>query len=407
MNFSTFIARRYLFSTSKKSFINILSVISVIGVAVGTMALVIVLSVFNGLEDLLRSIHGSFDPELSIQSAQGKSFEVSDSLLASIKAVEGVAILTQVVEDNAYVRYDDSEMVVTLKGVSDEYIEESRIKNNIITGQLKFKDDNFYYGLIGQGVQYGLNVRMSNDFYAMQFFYPRDVIPGSIDPNRMVRQLNLRPGAVFAIEKQYDESYVVAPIEFARQLFGYQGRCTALEIKVSGEASIRKVQQNLKETLGDSYFVLNRDEQHADLLKAIQIEKFFLFIVFSFILLVASFNIFFSLTMLAIDKKRDIEVLYSLGATKRLVQRIFLTEGAMIALSGALLGLGLGYLIIWLQQLFGLVPMGMQSAVVTAYPVKMLLSDFLFTVFIIVVITMLASWRPAIIAARFQGIENL
>ena len=407
MNVPSFIARRYLFSRSKKSFINILSIISVVGVGVGTMALVIVLSVFNGLEDLLRSIHGSFDPELSIQAANSKSFVIDDRLLSEVKATSGVAILTQVVEDNAYVRYDGSEMVVTLKGVSDEYIEESRIKSSIISGELKFKDQNYYYGLLGQGVQYGLNVRLSNDFYAMQFFYPKEVSPGSIDPNRMVRQLNLRPGGVFAIEKQYDESFVVAPIAFARELFGYADRCTALEIKVAEGESVEKVQQNLKDKLGSAYFVLNRDEQHADLLKAIQIEKFFLFIVFSFILLVASFNIFFSLTMLAIDKKRDIEVLYSMGATKKLVRKIFLTEGAMIALSGALLGLGLGYLICWLQQTFGLVPMGMQSAVVTAYPVKMLLSDFLFTVLIIVFITMLASWRPASIAARFQGIGGL
>ena len=407
MSVSTFIARRYLFSSKKKSFINILSVIAVFGVAVGTTALVIVLSVFNGLEDLLRSIHGAFDPELKIEASAGKSFVVDDALLSKIKGVEVVALVTLVAEDNAYVRYHDSEMVVKLKGVSEEYLEENRIKDHVISGRIALQDDNFNYALIGQGVKYGLNINLANDFYALQFFYPKNVKPGSLNPDRLVRQMNLRPIGVFAIERQYDENYILAPIEFTRQLFDYADRCTSLEIKTTDQGNIKKIQQNIQTVLGSSFSVLNRDQQHADLLKAIQIEKFFLFLVFGFILIVASFNIFFSLTMLAIDKKKDIEVLYSMGARVRTVKGIFLKEGTMIAASGAILGLVIGYGVCWLQQSFGLVSMGMASAVVTAYPVKMILSDFLFTLLIICVITIAASWRPATLASTFATAKNL
>ncbi len=378
-----------------------------VSVAVGTMALVVVLSVFNGLEDLLRSLHSSFDPEIKITAARGKSFQRSDSLFTAIKQLEGVAMVTEVIEDNAYVRYKKAELVVKLKGVSDTFLEEDRLKNNIVYGQFLLRDQTRNYALIGRGVQYLLSINPNNEFNALKVFYPRNVKPGAIDPSKMVKQQSIQPVGIFAIEKQYDENYIFVPLRFAEELFNYKNKRTAFEVKTSVGANMTDVQQRLQALLGSSFLVLNQDQQHSSLLKAIKIEKLFLFIAFTFILAVASFNIFFSLTMLAIDKKKDISVLYALGAQDNTIKRIFLSEGALIAFTGALVGLTFGFLICLVQQVYGVVPMGMQTAVTDAYPVKMQLVDFVTTAASIIIITYLASFRPAAIATRVKTVEHL
>jgi len=334
-----------------------------IGVAIGTMALVIVLSVFNGLEDLIRSLYSSFDPEIKVTAITGKSFIVEDSLLTKISEIEGVEIVTEVIEDNAYVRYRDSELIVKIKGVGDNFTEQNRMDNTIVHGELKLKREGINYALIGRGVQYALGISPDNDFYTLQIFYPKNIRPGSLNPSSLYSQKNILPGGIFAIEKQYDESYIFVPLDFAVSLMDYGNKRTSLEIKTTEQASISDVQANLKRILGNEFQILNSDEQHSSLLRAIKIEKLFVFITFSFILAVASFNIFFSLTMLAIDKKKDIAILYAIGATDKIVKNIFLKEGAIIAFTGAITGLLLGLIICWLQETYGLVSMGMQTSV--------------------------------------------
>lgn len=378
-----------------------------IGVAVGTMALIIVLSVFNGLEGLIRALYSSFDPEIKITALTGKSFEIDEQLLKKINNVGGVDIVTEVIEDNAYARYKDSEMVVKVKGVGDNFIDQKRMDQTIVHGELKLKKEGVSYALIGRGVQYALGISPSNDFYTLQLFYPKNIRPGSLSTTNLYTQKNILPGAIFAIEKQYDESYVFVPLDFAKELMGYGNKRTSLEVKTARGADIRRVQTGLKEILGENFKVLNSDEQHSTLLRAIKIEKLFVFITFSFILAVASFNIFFSLTMLAIDKKKDIAILYAMGATDKLVRSIFIKEGAIIAFVGAASGLFLGLLICWAQQTFGLVSMGMQTSVLDAYPVKMEFADFIYTGISIVLITFLASFRPAILATRSNIKDNL
>jgi lipoprotein-releasing system permease protein len=407
LNVSFFIARRYFGSKKKKNFINIISNISMVGVAIGTMALVIVLSVFNGLEDLIRSLYSSFDPEIKITASTGKSFEVDDHFLEKINNVKGVDIVTEVIEDNAYARYRDAEMVVKIKGVGNNFIDQQRIDQTIVHGELKLKKEGINYAIIGRGVQYMLGISPSNDFYTLQLFYPKNIRPGSLSATNIYNQRNILPGAIFAIEKQYDESYVFVPLDFAQELMEYGNKRTSLEIKASPGANIRTLQNSLKELLGEDFKVLNSDEQHSGLLRAIKIEKLFVFITFSFILAVASFNIFFSLTMLAIDKKKDIAILYAMGATDKMIRGVFLKEGALIAFIGAASGLGLGLLICWLQQTYGLVSMGMQTSVLDAYPVKMKFTDFIYTGLSIILITFLASFRPAILATKANIKDNL
>lgn len=378
-----------------------------IGVAVGTMSLVIVLSVFNGLEDLIRSLYSSFDPEIKITATTGKSFEIGEDFIDKISNVEGVEIVTEVIEDNAYVRYRDSELIVKVKGVGDNFIDQERMNETIVHGELKLKEGGVNYALLGRGVQYALGISPSNDFYTLQLFYPKNLRPGALNPSSLYNKKNILPGAIFAIEKQYDESYIIVPLDFAKDLMEYGNKRTSLEIKTQPEYNIAAVQSNIKTILGDNFRVLNSDEQHSGLLRAIKIEKLFVFLTFSFILAVASFNIFFSLTMLAIDKKKDIAILYSMGATDKLIKNIFLKEGAIIAFSGAVSGLLLGLLICWLQETFGLVSMGMQTSILDSYPIKMEFADFIYTGISIILITLLASYRPAIIATRSKIKDNL
>ncbi len=381
--------------------------ISMIGVAVGTMSLVVVLSVFNGLEDLIRSLHNYFDPELKITAVTGKSFEMNSTLTDRIRSVPGVSVVTEVVEDNAYVKYKEAEMVVKIKGVGDNFIDQHRMDDRIVQGSMKLKEDGVNYALIGRGVQYALSITKLDNMYALQIYYPKRGRVSGLNPSSLINTKIILPGGVFAIEKQYDLNYIFVPLDFALDLMGYGNRRTSLEIKVDDHADISEVQQALQHLLGKKFKVLNSDEQHASLLKAIKIEKLFVYITFSFILAVASFNIFFSLTMLAIDKRRDIAILLTMGASKKIIRSIFLSEGAIISLAGALAGLLLGLVICVLQQQFGLVSMGMQTAVLEAYPVKMQLPDFLYTAASIIIITLLASYRPAIAATKVDVREHI
>ncbi|MEQ8926813.1 MAG: FtsX-like permease family protein [Fulvivirga sp.] len=407
MNLPFFIARKYFFSGKKRNFINVISIISMAIVAICTAALIVVLSVFNGLEGLLRSMYNSFDPELKIEATRGKTFEVTEDFLNEIKAIEGIEVVTEVIEDYAYVRYREANMVVTIKGVSDNFIDQHRIDNSIIAGDLKLKDGLINYAIIGQGVQYTLSIVPGNDLYPLQVHYTKDVKPGQLDISKLYSKKNILVGSVFAIEKNYDENYIFVPLSFAQELLDYQNKRTSLEIKVANDANISQIQQQLKETLGAEFKVLNNDEQHADLFKLLNLEKLFVFIAFSFILLVGSINIFFSLSMLAIDKKKDISILYSMGATNTLVRKIFLYEGAIISLGGAFIGLILGGFICWLQQNFGLVSMGMETSLLENYPVQLQPLDFVYTFVSLVLITLLISYRPAIIATRYGAVNQL
>ena len=405
MNFPFLVARRYFRSKKKKNFIQIISNISMVGVAVGTMALVVVLSVFNGLEDLIKASKSTFDPEIKVVPVRGKTFLATDSLMDVIQQISGVDVVTQVIEDNAMARYQDAQMIVKLKGVSDNFVQQQRLEQAIIHGDLTLKKDNVNYAIMGQGVQYTLSIAPSNEFYAMQLLTPRQAASSSgfnPDPmNRYFKRKNIMPGGVFANEKEYDASYVIVPIRFAQQLFDYGEERTALEIKTDDDVSVSRVEDQLEKLLPpEEYQVLNSDEQHASLLRAVKWEKLFVYVTFSFILAIASFNIFFSLSMLAIDKRKDIAMLFAMGAQQRTVKSIFLLEGVIIALLGAGSGLLGAVIICWVQQTFGIVSMGMQTAIVDAYPVKMEAADFLFTALSISLITFLASYRPAIIASR-------
>ena len=369
-------------------------------VGIATMALVVILSVFNGLEELLKDLYGAFDPDIKIESVTGKSFIISDSLISTIEDNEGVMAVVQVIEDNAYLKYENAEMVGVIKGVSQNYLEVNKLADKITEGQLRLWNGKIPLAVVGQGVQFALAISPANDFASLQVYYPKNLRSRSLDPNSALTRRGLQVSGVFAIERQFDEKYILVPIEFARELLRYEDRVTSLEVTLApgyGDETIA----GLKETLGDQYKVLGADEQHAVMLRTVKIEKLFVFITFAFILGVSSINIFFALSMLAIDKKQDLNMFFAMGATTRQVRAIFLAEGAVISLSGAFLGLVLGYILCWLQQEVGLIGMGLQTSVVNFYPVKVVWQDFAATSLVIIIITVLASLRPATMAVKY------
>lgn len=378
-----------------------------VGVAVGTMSLIIALSFFNGLEGVLQGLYSSFDPELKVEPVKGKSFEVTDSLLNSIESVPGVSIVTEVVEDHALAMYNDTRMIVKIKGVGENFISQHRLENHLVQGELVFYKDNAPRAIVGRGVQYALSISANNDFYALQIFYPKNVNPGSLNPSGYYNQENIKPGGFFAIEKNYDDSYIFVPLDFAIKLMGYENKRTSLEIQLQKEASVGEAKEALAGLLGENFRILTNEEQHSDLFKILKWEKLFVFITFSFIVAVASFNIFFSLTMLAIEKKKDVSVLYAMGATDELIKRIFLAEGALIGVTGTIFGLVSGLGLSYLQQKFGVISMGMQTSIMDAYPVIIDPIDVGFTAVAAIAITFLASYRPAYLAARSKTVSEL
>jgi len=408
LNLSLFIARRYLLSKRKKNFINVISVISVIAVAIISASIIIVLSIFNGLGDLLHSINNSFDPEIKIEAVKGKTFRVNDELIKKIEAIEGVKVVTEVIEDFAIARYNGANQVVTIKGVGDNFIKQERIpKESIVEGELLLKKNGVNRALVGYGVKSTLSIALDQDFYPLQLYYVKNERGPSVDPSKMYNQKNIYPGGVFSIIQNFDESYVIVPLSFAAELLNYSDKRTSLEIKTEDVRSTRNVEERIQAALGDEFNVLNAEEQHEDLYRVLKLEKLFASIAAVLLLIIGSINIYFSLMMLALDKKRDITVLASLGADSQLLQRVFITEGLLIAAIGTISGLLFGALIVVLQQNFNLVSMGMDTAVVDGYPVKMDITDFLYVFVVMTVVTILISSRPASLASRFASVQNL
>ncbi|MCW5911317.1 MAG: ABC transporter permease [Cyclobacteriaceae bacterium] len=407
MNLPLFIARRYFFSGRKKNFINIISILSITGIAFSTAALVIVLSVFNGMEDLLQSLYTSIDPELKIELKKGKSFEVTETLIQRLETVPGVDIITEVIEDYAYVRYRDADIVVTLKGVSESFLMQHRLDNSMVDGKLVLSKNGIDYAVVGRGVQYALSLSVAESIYPLQVFYIKNLKSSGLDPSQLYASRVIQPGGVFSIEKNYDDNYIFVPLHFAQDLLNYDNKRTSIEIKTTGRLPLKETRAGVAEVMGPEYSVLTNQEQHADLYRLLKIEKLFTFIALTLLILVASINIFFSLMMLVLDKKKDISVLYAMGSSAHLIRNIFLSEGALIAFTGAFAGLVLGGVICWLQDSFGLVGMGMENAIISSYPVKMRLLDFVLTALVIVMITILVSFYPARLAARSYAIERL
>ena len=379
-----------------------------VGVAISTMALVAVMSVFNGLEDLIRGLFSSFDSELQVTAVAGKSFVATEDWLTAIREVEGVEVITEVIEDNALLEYRGNQHIARVKGVSNNYFEHERFSKGYFWGDTTLGTGMRPGAILGRGVAFALSVNLDDINSVLNIYYPKaPKSAASLNPNQLYASGQVEPRGFFSIEQGVDNEYILVPIDFFKDLLGYGQKRTALELKVSPEYSISTVQEAVQAHLGADFAVKNADEQHATLIRTVKLEKLFVFLTLTFILALASFNIFFSLSMLAIEKKKDLAVLKSMGAKNSLIRGIFLKQGALIAFSGAILGLILGLLLVGAQAEFGLISLGIASGVVDVYPVRIHWPDLGWISLAVVTITLIASWRPAWIAAQVDPLEEL
>lgn len=399
MNFPFFIARRYLFSKKSTHVINVISSISVIGVAVATMALVIVLSVFNGFHDLVASLFTSFDPQLKVVPVEGKTAPADDPILTKIRLLPQVDVATETVEDQALAIYNDHQAMVKIKGVDDNFAELSHITDILYgDGSFSLHAANLEYGTIGIRLAQNLGIGAQWDGF-LKIYAPKK--EGQLDMTNpgdgfVADSLN-SPGVLFAVKQaKYDKNYIITSISFARNLFGQQGMLSDLEIRLKPGSNLDAVKAEMQQIAGNKYKVLDRFEQQADTFKIMSIEKMIAYIFLTFILVVACFNIIGSLSMLIIDKKNDVVTLRNLGANDKQITRIFLFEGRMIAVIGAVIGIGLGLLLCFLQQQYGFVRLGDSegSFIVDAYPVSVHYSDVAIIFVTVIAVGWLAVWYP-------------
>jgi lipoprotein-releasing system permease protein len=395
LNFPYYIARRYLVAKKSHNAINIISFISVMGVTVGTMALIVILSVFNGFDDLVRSLINSFNPDLKIMLTDGRAFIPNEEIVKKIKSLPGVYDFSMVLEDKALVRYDEQQTIAVVKGVSDNYSNITGLDSMIVEGSYDLKMNGQPYALIGRGIRIYLNVMLLSP-RQMSLYVPRRTSELSFDANRALSRKYISVSGVFSIEQEYDIKYIIVPLDFARQLFEYpDGEVNMIEIKLVPEANSEKIQKRISEILGDRFEVLNRYQQNEVFYKTMQAEKWAIFLILIFILIVASFNVIGTLTMLMLEKKKDMITLSNLGADNGLVKRIFLLEGWMITASGAVLGALLGLLVCWLQMRFGLIKLqGSGSFIIDAYPILVKPGDVIITLVSVIIIGLLAAWYP-------------
>ena len=401
MNLSLFIAKRYFFS-KKKSFINFLSIAAFIGVLVGTSSLIIVLSVFNGLEDLLKSLYINFNPEIKIVSNNSKYFNKNKDHINKINEIEGVDFVSKVIEDRAIASYNGSEIPVYIKGVDSSFILQKRLNKNIVEGNFTLKKDNSSYAVIGRGIKYKISLNLKDNFNNLILYSVSpdfSFIPSGIQ-KQPFNQLSIIPSGVFAIEQQIDNNYIISSLTFAEKLFKKKNKITALELRVNEKKDNNKIKTEIRNIVGNNYNVLTIEEQHSELYKILKTEKLIVFIIFSFILIISSFNIFFLLSMHAIDKKRDLSILLSLGLNEKSIKKIFYFESIIISVLGILIGGFLGILLCVLQNEYGLVSLGMETAIIKYYPVKVKFADILMIVSIVFFISIIASIKPALIAVQ-------
>lgn len=399
MNFPFYIARRYLFSKKSTHAINIISGISGVGVAVATMALVVTLSVFNGFHDLVATFFTSFDPQLEVVPVVGKTAPADDHALAKIKTLPEVEVASECVKDQALAIYKGRQTMITLMGVDDNFERMSRI-DEILYGNENFSlhAANLNFGTVGIRLAETLGMNANWDG-SLMIYAPRKI--GQLDmanpTDGFVVDSLISPGSVFMVKQgKYDKDHVIAPISFARTLFEQQGMLSSLQIRLKNGSDLDKVKAEMQSIAGNRFKVLDRYEQQQDTFRIMQVEKFIAYIFLTFILIVASFNIIGSISMLIIDKKNDVVTLRNLGATDRQITQIFLFEGRLISVFGAVVGILVGLLLCWLQQQFGLVALGQSSGtfVVDAYPVSVHPEDVAVIFFTVILVGFIAVWYP-------------
>ena len=398
INVPFFIAKRYLISKKSHNAINIISGISVGGICIGTMALVIVLSGFNGLSALVQSLYNSFDPDISITVKRGKTFEVDRPEFDKIKQIPGIVYFTEVMQGNALLKYNDKQSVAIIKGVGPDFQKMSGFDTLVRDGHFNISKNNV---VLGKGLAYTLQASTNNLFTPLSIYAPKRGNQYSLNPEDGLNELKCYPAGLFSISDEFDNQYVIMDIEKARELLDYKKEVTSLELGIKKGSNVELIQAEIIKLIGEGYVVKNRQQQNELLYKTLKSEKLWVFIILVFILVIATFNVIGSLTMLIIEKKKDISILSSMGADMILIRRIFLLEGMLITIIGAVSGLLLGLLICWIQIQFSIVKFS-EGYVVDAYPMEIQSGDIFIISGVVMLIGLFAAWYPVRVFTRKQ-----
>lgn len=396
MNLSLFIARRYLLSKKSHNAINIISGVALGGIAIGTMALIIVLSAFNGISNLVKSLYNSFGADIEITAVKGKTFLPTGPRFESLRHLNGIKYVDETMQDKALLKYGDQQVLANIKGVGNNFAAMTQFDTLIREGKYYLKEGNSYYGEFGIGVADKLGINSGDQNYTPVSCYApkRGLENSTLNPEDAITQLPLYRSGIFSINDDFDTRYVIVSLDFARRLFDYRdSSVTSLEIGLANPAASASVKKQIMDLLGNNYAVKDRFEQNELLFKTLKSEKLWTFIILIFILIIATFNIVGSLSMLIIDKQKDISILHNMGAEIKSIQKIFMYEGVLITVLGAAIGLLLGTIICILQIKFKLVSMA-GNFVVDAYPVSLQVSDYAGILACVLVIGFLASWYP-------------
>lgn len=393
MNLPFFIAKRYILGKKSHNAINIVSAISVLGVVIGTMAFILILSVFNGFDILVKGMYNSFYPDVKILPAEGKVFDIHPDTLELLKQVEGVEEVAYILEDNAMLMYGDKPTHTTIRGVSENYNEINNIDSMIWHGDYAQYNQSMPLAVMGRGVFFQLGMVRTNEQRQLKVIVPKRNAKISHDPNKtLTRKLILLSG-VFVSQPEIDGKYTIVPLDFARDLFDYQTELSSLQIKLNPELSEKNIISEIKNLLGTSFIVKDRYQQNELLYKTMRTEKWAIFLILALVLIILLFSLVGSLSMLIIEKKKDINILNSLGANRSLIQKIFFREGLLITFTGATLGLFLGSVIALLQEKFELVKLE-GGFIIDAYPVDIQPGDFIIVSLTVMTIGAIASYYP-------------
>ncbi len=405
-----FIAKRYILARKSHNVINIISGISVCGVALASFALIGTLSVFNGFNDLVKTLFTNFDPQLKIVSHRGNAFSSDIPELREVKALSFVDVFSMTIEEQALIEYKNTQEIVTLKGVDDEFYYLSGIENILIgQGIYMLADDVADYGILGLQLARKLNSGIEPVSPFNVYAPLRGVTVNMANPAASFNSKEFfSPGVVFQVNQPpYDESYVLVSINLNRRLFGYESEITAVELRLIEGVNLKKAKSEISKIMGPNFRILDRYEQHADVFKVFKLEKFISFIFLTLILLIASFNIIGSLIMLMVEKRKDVNILNGIGASKELVSNIFIYQGLLISLLGALSGVVMGVIVVLLQQKFGFIPLGSSGGfVVDSYPVSLRFFDVLAVLGTVMVMSLITIWPIRSMAGRFFRIAE-
>ncbi|HAH25434.1 MAG TPA: hypothetical protein DCL77_17030 [Prolixibacteraceae bacterium] len=396
MKTAFYIARRYLISKKSVNVINIISGVSVAGVTVGTFALVVILSIFNGMDSTIKTMFSTFDPQIKISATVGKSFNRNKGNFEEIEKLPGVKYVTPVIEEDALLRYGERQYFATIKGVPIDYMKTSRLDSSFITtGKFILESDHVPYAVVGQGVAYFLSVGL-NFTDPIHIYTLKKGMRGVPDVNNAFIHSTIYAAGIFTNQQEIDSKYVLVPFDFAKGLFQMDNEVSAVEISLKDGYTDREVKAEIEPILGDRFTVKTQFEQHELFYRVMQSEKWAIFLILGFVLVIASFNILGSLSMLIIDKKADIAILQSMGANQQLIRTIFLFEGWMISIFGAIFGLIIGIFACWVQLKYGIlkVPGNDAAFIFSSYPVEIRMTDLLYIFLLVCGIGFLAAWYP-------------